>query len=185
MEKYKSEAEIFSRGKEVAENLLIEFPQLRGNTDSFLAVPVLQGGLPWSKVVLQHLADKKILFPTKPLVIQGRYDKGTSGKGQIQVIHGPQKKDLKDKNVIIFEDIIDEGYTLKGIISYLNEFVPAQIIISALCEKTTFRKVTPPQYNEKFIGFRYQGKKWFIGFGMDIDQKGRDYRHLYLVDPRP
>jgi hypoxanthine phosphoribosyltransferase len=84
-------------------------------------------------------------------------------------------EDIRDRNVIIIEDIIDTGITIETLLNDLNEFQPASIKITGLLFK-------PDAFIKKFK-IDYKGfdipNIFVVGYGLDYDGKGRNYPEIY------
>lgn len=81
-----------------------------------------------------------------------------------------------DKHIIIVEEIIDTGRTLSFLKKHLLASSPASVKIATLLDKPARREIPlRPDYIGKTIEDRY-----VIGYGMDSDQLGRNYRNIYV-----
>ena len=82
--------------------------------------------------------------------------------------------DIYNKNVLIIEDIVDTGYTLKYLKEYLSDRNPKSVKICTMLDKPSRRKekLTPD-----YIGFQVEDL-FIVGYGLDYDQK---YRNLPYV----
>jgi hypoxanthine phosphoribosyltransferase len=78
---------------------------------------------------------------------------------------------VEGKNVILVEDIIDTGLTVKFLYDYLKQFKPKNLKICALIDKKERRKV---EIAVDYIGFEIE-KGFLVGYGLDFAEK---YRHL-------
>lgn len=78
---------------------------------------------------------------------------------------------IKDKNLILVEDIVDTGYTLKFLIEFLKFRSPKVLKVCALIDKKERRKV---EVNIDYVGFEVK-KGFLVGYGLDYAEK---YRHL-------
>jgi hypoxanthine phosphoribosyltransferase len=101
------------------------------------------------------------------------YGDGTESTGRIKIM-----KDLddpiKDKNVLVVEDIIDSGNTLYHLKKMLNARQPASLNIVTLLDKPQRREVPmEPEYT----GFVIEDE-FVIGYGLDYDE---EYRNLPYV----
>ena len=97
---------------------------------------------------------------------------GTESTGDVVL-----KKDVSNiegKDVIVIEDIIDTGITLKYLMKHLEEKKPASLKIAALLSKEIRRKV---EIEPDFLGFDIEDK-FVVGYGLDYDQ---NYRNLPFV----
>ncbi len=98
----------------------------------------------------------------------------SSGNVLINIDH----LDLDNRNVIIVEDIIDTGYTLKAIMDTLSKFKEIGIETVALLSK--------PEKREVEVNIKYIGKEippdFVIGYGLDYAEKGRNLRNIYILE---
>ena len=99
---------------------------------------------------------------------------GTSSTGNVQRLIGINE-DIKDKTVVIIEDIVESGNTLESIIKQLNGYEPKEIKIATLLFKPkTYLKTIPIDY----IGFEISDE-FIVGYGLDYDGHGRNYKDIY------
>lgn len=84
---------------------------------------------------------------------------------------------LKDRHVIIIEDIVDTGLTLKSLINKLKEYEPASIEAVAFLSKPDQRKVEVPV---KYIGLEIQ-PEFVVGYGLDYAEVGRNLGDIYTL----
>ncbi|MCD6489289.1 MAG: hypoxanthine phosphoribosyltransferase [Thermodesulfobacterium sp.] len=78
---------------------------------------------------------------------------------------------LEGKNVILVEDIVDTGITLKFLYDYIKSFNPKSIKICVLIDKKERRKIKIPI---DYVGFEIE-KGFLVGYGLDFAEK---FRHL-------
>ena len=84
---------------------------------------------------------------------------------------------LKNKNVIIVEDIIDTGYTLKKVAETLKLRNPKVMKICTLLDKPERREV---DINVDYIGFQIPDE-FVVGYGIDYAQKHRNLPYVGIV----
>lgn len=107
------------------------------------------------------------------------YD-GINSSGVLNVILD-LRQDINGKDVIICEDIVDTGYTLSYLRSYLLSKNPSTLKIAVLLDKSERRKVDVPI---DYVGFTIPDK-FVIGYGLDYNQVGRNIPYIgYVVDPK-
>ncbi len=85
--------------------------------------------------------------------------------------------DINDRHVIIVEDIVDSGLSVKYIEKLLSNYRPASVkVISLLFKKEALK------YDVKidYIGFQIPNK-FVIGYGLDYAQKYRNLRSIYVL----
>lgn len=101
---------------------------------------------------------------------------GTESTGNLKQLIGLNEI-LRDKIVIIIEDIVDSGHTLNLLLSQLREHEPSEIkIVSLLFKPDAF------EYSFKldYIGFRIP-KQFVVGYGLDYDGFGRNLPSIYTL----
>ena len=98
------------------------------------------------------------------------YGSDVSSSGEIHLTKDIEV-DIKDKDVLIVEDIVDTGLTLKYLIDYLKSYYPKTIKVCAFIDKHERR--------EADIGIDYRchdvAKGFLVGYGLDYNE---DYRYL-------
>ncbi|MDZ7880233.1 MAG: hypoxanthine phosphoribosyltransferase [Saprospiraceae bacterium] len=94
---------------------------------------------------------------------------GTSTTGNVQTVMGLDI-DLRDRHLIVVEDIVDTGNTLHKFLDYLQAAEPASIAIA-----TCFFKPDALKYplSIKYLGFAIPDK-FIVGYGLDYDGLGRN-----------
>lgn len=101
------------------------------------------------------------------------YGNSTTSSGVVRIL-----KDLdfeiEGKDVLIIEDIIDSGVTLKYLIEYLKNRKPNSVEVACLLNKSERRKV---EIEAKYLGFEVPDY-FLIGYGLDYAEK---YRNLPFV----
>ena len=104
------------------------------------------------------------------------YGSGTTSSGSLVWTLLP--RDVHDKYVVIVDDIIDTGTTLRGLRAYLERQRPRQLRAACLLNKPTRRKC---DVSVEFIGFTI-GDVFVVGYGLDHAER---YRHLPYIARLP
>lgn len=105
------------------------------------------------------------------------YGSGTESSGKVKIISrlaGP----VKDRHVIVVEDIIDTGLTTQYFVGYLKRKKPASISLCALTEKPSRRKT---ETCIDYLGFTVPDK-FIVGYGIDWDEKYRYLPDIRYID---
>jgi hypoxanthine phosphoribosyltransferase len=119
---------------------------------------------------------RKITFNAEVSFVKLSSYKGTASMGQVKRLIGINE-DLKDKTVVIVEDIIDTGNTIESIINQIKGFRPRKIVIATLLLKPEcFIKDIRIDY----VGFRIP-RNFVVGYGLDYQGYGRNLRSLYTI----
>lgn len=132
--------------------------------------PVLIGVLKGAFIFLADLI-RKLNIPVQIDFLQvASYGDGTASSGKITITK-EIGIDIRNRHVLIVEDIVDTGLTLAFLIEYLNRFGPKTIRVCALIDKTERRACE--------VAVDYSGRKvpegFIVGYGLDFAE---DYRHL-------
>ena len=102
---------------------------------------------------------------------------GTSSTGKVAELIGFDES-IKGKNVLIVEDIIDTGNTIKKLSEDVIKKDPASVKIAALLLKPeVYKGSTIIDY----LGLKIDNK-FVIGYGLDYDGYGRNLKDLYILD---
>ena len=86
---------------------------------------------------------------------------------------------IKDKNVIVVEDIIDTGITLNYLKKLLLARAPKSLKVCALLDKPSRRKV---DFKGDYIGFEIENE-FVVGYGLDYDEKMRNFKDVCVLAP--
>jgi hypoxanthine phosphoribosyltransferase len=82
--------------------------------------------------------------------------------------------DVREKNILLVEDIIDTGYTVDYIIKYLKLHRPKSIKICTLLDKKCKRKVP---IDIDYTGF-VVGNMFLVGYGLDYNERYREVDYI-------
>jgi len=165
-EVYLSEATIQERVKNIAETINKDY---QGRRPLFIAI--LNGSFMFAADLFKYLTiDTEISF------IKLASYKGMRSSGNVITSIGLDV-DLFKKELIILEDIVDTGKTLYNFIPKLKDHHPSSLKIAALLHKP---EATQFPLTLDYIGFSIPDK-FVIGYGLDYDGLGRNYRDIYQV----
>lgn len=102
---------------------------------------------------------------------------GENSTGKITLKLPLKKENIEGKNIIIVEDIVDTGRTLKYLVEYLQEFNPKSVKTCALLDKKARRTV---EFNADYVGFPIDDL-FVIGYGLDYDEKYRNFPYVAYI----
>ena len=137
---------------------------------------ILVGLLRGSVVFLADLAREIDLEAKIDFMVVSSYGNEMESSREVR-INKDLEEDIRDKNVIIVEDIIDTGYTLEKVKDYLNLKSPSSLEICTLLDKPERREVT---VDVKYVGFKIPDV-FVIGYGIDYAQKHRNLPYIGKV----
>ena len=98
------------------------------------------------------------------------YGFSDTSSGEVQITKDVELS-LKDKSVLVVEDIVDTGYTLAYLLEHLKLHQPASVKVCCFIDKLERRKVSLPLHYKAFE----IPKGFLVGYGLDYAER---YRHL-------
>lgn len=153
----------------VAEVAALISHDLEGKRPLFLAV--LNGSFVFAADLLRGIET-----PCEISFVRMASYEGTSSTGAVKQLIG-LKEDIKDRTVVIVEDIIDSGLTMVHLLELLKEKQPADIKIAALLVKPGNLKV---ELDIPYCCFEIPND-FIVGYGLDYDGEGRNLPSIYTV----
>lgn len=138
-----------------------------------LAVGVLKGSVFFLTDLL-----KRLTVPVAVDFLQVRSYAGTASSGNIQLVHD-LSMDIEGKDVLLFEDVVDTGLTIRKIIELLSSRHPRSLKIAALLKKDLAEN---RDLTVDYLGFTI-GPEFVVGYGLDLDEKYRNLPHVAVWDP--
>jgi hypoxanthine phosphoribosyltransferase len=101
------------------------------------------------------------------------YGKSTVSSRDVRILKDLDGE-IRGKDVLVVEDIIDSGHTLSKVLEILETREPNSIELCTLVSKPSRREI---DLEVKFLGFEVEDK-FIVGYGLDYDQK---YRHIPFI----
>ncbi len=105
------------------------------------------------------------------------YGAGTTSSGEVHVTKDVELP-LKDRDVLIVEDIIDLGLTLDFLRRHLLTHQPRSLKICCLIDKKERRQVEVPL---DYVGFPVE-KGFLVGYGLDCGEQSRTLPEIFVID---
>lgn len=139
--------------------------------------PVLVGVLKGSFIFLADLVRQLEMSLEIDFVRLSSYGAGTQTSGQVRLVQKVERP-LKGRHVLVVDDILDSGLTLKFLMDYLARQKPASLRLCVLLVKRgqQYVPITPDyhglQMDEGFV----------VGYGLDWDQKYRNLPDICVVE---
>ena len=165
-ELFLSQEEIKIRLKELGEKITDDF-----QGEELVLLGVLNGAF----VVMADLAREIDLRVSCEFLRISSYS-GTHSTGEVKALLG-LSTDLKGKNVLIIEDIVDTGISMNYLLNELSKHNPKRLaVVTFLFKREAFRF----NYGLDYVGFEIPNK-FVVGFGLDYDGFGRNLPDLYQL----
>jgi hypoxanthine phosphoribosyltransferase len=106
------------------------------------------------------------------------YGKGaTESAGKIKLVQ-PLKIPIKCRHILVIEDIVDTGLSIRFLLDYLKRKKPASLKLCALLDKPSRRKIDVPI---DYLGFTVPNI-FIVGYGLDWDERFRYLRDVCFVE---
>lgn len=136
-------------------------------------VCVLKGG----SFFMCELA-KRITIPVSlDFMSVSSYGGGTQSSGIVKIVKDLDEP-LKDKEVIVIEDIVDSGRTLSYLLEMLKKREPNSLALCTLLDKPERRVV---DVHVDYTGFEIPDE-FVVGYGLDYDQRYRNLPYIGVVE---
>ncbi len=132
-----------------------------------LLIENLMGGSFTAKDLARTLSIVKMPYHMDSIDFK-RFRKNENGHPEPRIYKNPNAETLKNRHILIVEDVLDEGITLKFAIKFFKIWQPASIKIFVL----GWKKEISPNFQPDYYGFILPNQ-WLIGEGMDDNQTER------------
>ncbi|UOG91470.1 MAG: hypoxanthine-guanine phosphoribosyltransferase [Candidatus Thiothrix sulfatifontis] len=138
-----------------------------------LVLCVMTGGV----ILTGHLLTR-LAFPLEQDYLHAtRYRGATSGSKTITWLHKPDTS-LEERHVLLVDDILDEGYTLREITQWCREQGAASVHVAVLADKQHARRVDGVRRDFSALELP---DRYVFGFGMDYKEYWRNANGIYAV----
>ena len=161
-------ATIQARVGELAREIEADYP--RG--DEIHMVCVLKGGFMFMSDLVRSMSTRVTL----DFIAVSSYGAGTKSSGEVR-FQKDLDTSLEDRHVVVVEDIVDTGLTLKYLQEILRSRAPQTFRTACLLSKPSRRKVEVPV---EYIGFTIEDK-FVVGYGLDYAEKYRNLPYIAVL----
>ena len=139
-----------------------------------LLVGVLKGAV----MVMADLARALETPVSMEFMAVSSYGSSTSSSGVVRILKDLDRE-IEGKHVLVVEDIIDSGLTLKWLLRNMRSRGPASVEVCALLRKPEAAKVDVPV---KYVGFDIPSE-FVVGYGLDYAERYRDLPFVGRLRP--
>ena len=143
--------------------------------EDLLLVCILRGGV----MFLTDLMRNMTIPHSVDFMAVSSYGAGArESSGTVRITMDLQHVDVRDKNVLLIEDIVDSGNTLASVMGMLDSRQPKSLRVCTLLDKASRREVVVPLH---YVGFDIEDK-FVFGYGLDLDEYYRNLPFIGVVD---
>ena len=135
------------------------------------------GVLTGSVVLLADLI-RMLKMPLRVGVVQASSYRGGTERNEL-FIQAEFMPDIRDRNVLLVDDIFDTGHTLIKVVQLAEKMQPKSLQTLVLLRKTGRQEVT---YQPDFIGFEIPDE-FVVGYGLDYGDAYRNLNYLGALEP--
>jgi hypoxanthine phosphoribosyltransferase len=138
-----------------------------------LLVFVMKGALVFVSDLIRALRSDFVI----DFMVVSSYGAGTASSGSVRIV-ADLKEEIRDRDVLLVEDIIDTGLTLTEVIKHLRVRRPASLEVCALLSKPARRRV---EIEARYVGFVIPDE-FVVGYGLDCDDRYRGLPYLGVLE---
>ena len=166
-----SEAEI----KEIIEKLARKIENDYSDKEDIVLVGILKGSVTFLSDLMRALR-----IPAQVDFMRvSSYGDATTSSGNVNIILDINRKNLPSENLLIVEDIVDSGRTLKYLVTYLLNKGAKSVRTVTLLDKPDRREV---DYTPEYVGKQIENH-FVIGYGLDYGEKYRTLPYVGVIKP--
>jgi hypoxanthine phosphoribosyltransferase len=142
-----------------------EISEAYSPADRLLVVGLLKGSFVFLADLVRHIA----LPLHVDFLVASSYGKGEVSSGDVRLLYDPESS-LEGRAVLLIEDIVDSGTTLRKLLPRLQARDPSSLEVCTLLHKRTDGDERAPRW----VGFDAPNE-FLVGYGLD---HAEDFRHL-------
>jgi hypoxanthine phosphoribosyltransferase len=169
-----SQQQILSRVKELGAEIDEWCKSVwRESRTDVVAIPVLRGGVYFFADLSRHIGSSIEIAPVKT----SAYDAGTNAAKEVTVDQFADPVQIKGRVVLVVDDVCDSGRTLEQLERSLLERGAREVRTVVLVRRLLPR----PTFVPCWVGLEYSGPEWFVGYGMDDNERYRNLPDVYVI----
>ena len=115
--------------------------------------------------------------------IKAKSYEGTSSTGSVRVSPEAGNIDVRGRHVLVVEDIVDTGGTLRTLVDRFAAAGAASVRMVALLDKRAGRDCSVEANNPRWSGFEMLANKFVVGYGLDFDGAYRELEYVGVLKP--
>jgi len=165
------EPSLQARVKELGAEISRDYADSDG---TLLLICILRGGVPFLVDLMRYITIPHML----DFMAISSYGKGArESNGNVRLTMDLQTN-IRDKHVLLVEDIIDSGHTIASVMELLETRQPKSLKVCSLLDKEERREADVPIHYRGFV----IPNKFVFGYGLDLDEYYRNLKFVGVVD---
>ena len=169
-----AESEIAIRVKEIGEALTDKYSEVADNGENVVLVSVLRG----AAIFMADLARATEVPMEMDYMAVSSYGNSAKSSGTVTIVKD-LTADIEGKHVIVVEDILDSGLTLKFLIENLKQRNPLSVEVVTLLRKRTRAQA---DIRCLHVGFECPDE-FIVGYGLDFAERYRNLPYIGILKP--
>lgn len=145
----------------------------RDSHTDVLIVPVLRGGVFFFADLVREISSSIEVAPVRTRGYQSGMNEVQSPEVSIDV----SGLAVKGRVVLVVDDVSDSGRTLELLEATLIKAGAREVRTAVLVR----RLLHTPSFVPCWVGFQYSGSEWFVGYGMDDNERWRNLPGVYVI----
>lgn len=163
-----SKEEILNKCKEMGNLISSDYKE-----KNLLIISLLKGAFMFTSDLV-----KEISIPIHiEFMRTSSYGSGTKSSGNVKILYCPEI-DFSKYDILIVDDILDSGHTMKAIVQYFEEKSPKSLKTCCLLDKPDRREV---DVKLDYVGFSIPDK-YIVGYGLDLSDLYRNLPAIYYLE---
>ncbi len=141
--------------------------------EKLIVVGVLKGSFMFLSDLIKKLTvDTEVYF-----IKASSYGSGTETSGTVKITTDIER-DIKGQNVLLVEDIVDSGFTMREVLKLLKKREPKSLKLCSCLSKPSRREC---EVKIDYLGFEIPDE-FVIGYGLDFDEKYRNLPYIGILE---
>ena len=154
------------------EAMAVEIESIFADSDQLVVVGLLRG----SFMFISDLVRELNLPVEVDFIETSSYGDSMQSSREVRILKD-LRGEIKNKDVLVVEDIVDTGHTLQHVIKLLISREPARLVVCALLDKPARREV---DVQADLVGFEIPDE-FVVGYGIDYAQRNRNLPYIGTV----
>ena len=160
--------QIEQRAKEIAAEIDKDY-----EGEDLILLGTLKGSVPWLVDIMKHMKnDFKLDF-----ISASSYGSSTSSSGVVKIKFDPDIN-MYNSHILVVEDIVDSGNTLKYLMNKLADRGPKSVKVCTMLNKESRRTA---DFHADYVGFEVEDL-FVVGYGLDYDQRLRGLPYISYLE---